>query len=66
MSDALRFENLMGKAALKTWSGLPREVQERLFETAVGEDETLRQALAVYLHDHHPQTMHPPKPTSVV
>ena len=38
---------------------------ERLFEDATGDDETLRQQLAIYLHDHHPRTAHPPKPTAV-
>jgi len=41
---------------------LPRDLQERLFEDAVGGDEQLRQQLVVYLHDHHPRTAHPPKP----
>jgi hypothetical protein len=36
-----------------------------LFEGAVGGDEALRQQLAIYLHDRHPRTAHPPKPTAV-
>ena len=31
----LRFEHLVGRAALKLWSDLPRDLQERLFEDAV-------------------------------
>jgi hypothetical protein len=58
----LRFEHKMGRAALKLWSELPRELQERLFEDAVGGDEQLRHQLAVHLHDQHPRTAHPPKP----
>jgi hypothetical protein len=60
----LRFEHLVGRAALKAWSDLPRELQERVFEDAVGGDTALRHKLAVYLHDHHPRTAHPPKPTA--
>ena len=61
----LRFEHLMGRAALKLWSDLPRDLQERLFEDAVGGDEALRQHLAIYLHEHHPRTTHPRRPTAV-
>ena len=56
----LRFEHNVGRAALTTlWPDLPRDLQERLVEGAVGGDEHLRQQLAVYLHDHHPRTTHP-------
>jgi len=55
----------VGRAALKLWSDLPHDLQDRLFEDAVGGDEQLRHQLAVYLHDHHPRTAHPTKPTAV-
>ena len=61
----LRFEHIVGRAALTLWPDLPRHLQERLFEDATGDDETLRQQLAIYLHDHHPRAAHPPKPTAV-
>jgi hypothetical protein len=32
---ASEFERLLGRAALRLWSDLPRDVQEKLFETAV-------------------------------
>jgi hypothetical protein len=32
----------------------------------VGSDEQLRYQLAVYLHQHHPRTAHPPRPTAFV
>jgi hypothetical protein len=64
-NSTLEFERLLGKAALALWSDLPRDVQEKLFETAVGEDEIIRSHLASYLHDHHPKTTHPPKPTQL-
>jgi hypothetical protein len=57
------FERLLGKAALALWADLPRVVQEGLFETAVAEDAIIRNHLASYLHDHHPKTAHPAKPT---
>ena len=67
MSESiLRFQQSIGRAALRLWPDLPREFQEQLFEQAVGADETLRHQLAQYLHDHHPRTAHPAKPTAVV
>jgi hypothetical protein len=59
------FERLLGKAALALWADLPRDVQENLFETAVAEDLIIRNHLASYLHDHHPKTAHPAKPTQL-
>ena len=58
------FERLLGKAAL-AGADLPRDVQENLFETAVAEDIIIRNHLASYLHDHHPKTAHPTKPTQL-
>jgi hypothetical protein len=54
------FERLLGHAAPKLWPDLPRDVQELLFETAVPTDAMIRNRLAVFLHDHHPRTAHPP------
>jgi hypothetical protein len=65
MTDRSRFQDAIGRAALELWPDLPREVQEHLFEYVATEDYTLRQPLATYLHEHHPRTAHPPKPTSV-
>jgi hypothetical protein len=59
------FERLLGHAALKLWPDLPRDVQELLFETAVPNDPLIRNRLAVFLHDRHPRTAHPPKPTQL-
>jgi hypothetical protein len=56
------FEQMLGHAALRLWSELPREVQEKLFETAVPLDPVIRNRLAIFLHDRHPRTAHPPKP----
>lgn len=62
MTDENRLIKLVGEGVLRLWPELPREAQERLFEEAVGDDEAIRHALALYLHDHHPCTAHPPKP----
>lgn len=60
-----RCEALIGRSALALWSRFPRDVQEMLFEAAVSGNESLRHDLAVFLHDRHPRTAHPPKPTVV-
>ena len=62
MSDNSRFAQVVGSGVLRLWAKLPRDIQERLFEEAVGDDEALRHSLALYLHDRHPRTVHPPKP----
>ena len=41
------FERLLGHAALRLWPELPREVQEKLFETAVPLDPVVRNRLAI-------------------
>ena len=33
----LRFEHMVGRAALKRWPELPRNLQEQLFDDAVGQ-----------------------------
>jgi hypothetical protein len=66
MSKSLsEFERLVGHAALQLWPELPREVQEKLFETAVPIDPAIRNRLAIFLHDRHPRTVHPPKPSQL-
>lgn len=59
-----QFAALLGHAALKVWPELPRDAQERLFAAAVN-DGVIANALAIYLHDRHPRTAHPPKPTAL-
>jgi hypothetical protein len=66
MSETVsEFERLLGQAALRLWADLPRDVQEKLFETAVPVDEAVRNRLAIFLHDRHPKTAHPPKPKGI-
>jgi hypothetical protein len=57
-----RFALALGEAVIGVWAKLPQEVQELLFEQAVRaghhdeRDESLREQLAVFLHDRHPRT----------
>jgi hypothetical protein len=59
-----RYFLVLGAAAADLWSALPQELQHSLFERAVvlghkGErDESLREQLAKFLHDHHTRTHH--------
>jgi hypothetical protein len=54
-----RYVEVLGLAALDLWSELPQDIQHRLFERAVARghrteaDESLREQLAAFLHDHH-------------
>ncbi|MGE5365902.1 MAG: hypothetical protein ACM3PO_01310 [Betaproteobacteria bacterium] len=58
-----RYLLVLGAAAADLWSELPHDLQQRLFERAVllghqGEqDESLREQLAKFLHDHHERTI---------
>ena len=63
--DENKFAALLGHAALKVWPELPRDAQEMLFAAAV-DDGVIANTLAIFLHDHHPRTAHPPKPTALV
>ena len=52
----------LGKAVTHVWAELPMPIQEKLFEHAVvaghrtERDESLREQLAKFLHDHHART----------
>ncbi|MCC6778359.1 MAG: hypothetical protein IT537_17250 [Hyphomicrobiales bacterium] len=56
------FRRALGTAVVHLWAELPQEVQEKVFEHAViaghrsERDESLREELAKYLHDHHART----------
>jgi hypothetical protein len=62
---ANQLELLLGRAALQLWPDLPRDVQEKLFEAAVPIDAALRNRMAIFLHDLHPRTAHPPRPVGL-
>ena len=59
---AERYLLVLGTAAADLWSSLPQELQHTLFERAVvlghktERDESLREQLAKFLHDHHART----------
>lgn len=47
----------LGEAVVKCWNRFPHEVQQMLFEAAAARDENgLRGALALFLHDHNART----------
>ena len=60
--DGDRIARILGAALIETWSELPRDIQETLFERAVvlghrsERDESLREQLAQFLHQHHRRT----------
>jgi hypothetical protein len=57
-----RFSRVLGHAVIAAWSDLPKPVQHELFERAVAlgheaeRDESLREELAQFLHEHHKRT----------
>jgi hypothetical protein len=60
--DIARYFLALGAAAADLWSDLPPDLQQALFERAVllghqsERDESLREELAKFLHDHHQRT----------
>ncbi len=60
--DAARYFLVLGAAAADLWSELPHDLQHTLFERAVvlghksERDESLREQLAKFLHEHHART----------
>jgi hypothetical protein len=56
------FQLALGTAVVHVWGELPQEIQEKLFEHAVvaghqsERDESLREELAKYMHEHHERT----------
>jgi hypothetical protein len=58
-NSAERYLLVLGTAAADLWSSLPQGLQHVLFERAVvlghksERDESLREQLAKFLHDHH-------------
>jgi hypothetical protein len=52
-----KLDRALGQAVAQCWSKLVPEIQQTLFEAAVQvEGETMRQALAIHLHDKHERT----------
>jgi hypothetical protein len=57
---------LLGQATAEVWGDLERDLQEAIFEKAAQAAPEIRAQLATYLHDRHPRTLHPPRPTAAV
>jgi len=63
--DTARYFLVLGAAAADLWSNLPQDLQHLLFERAVvlghqsERDESLREQLAKFLHEHHERTLLP-------
>jgi hypothetical protein len=61
-SENERMARVLGAAVISRWAELPQDVQEKLFEAAIvlghqtERDESLREQLAKFLHDHHKRT----------
>jgi hypothetical protein len=53
----------LGEAVAAVWGKLPADVQQALFEAAIGSaGEGSRETLAIYLHGRHPRTVQSDKP----
>jgi hypothetical protein len=53
----------LGEAVAAVWGRLPTEVQQALFEAAIGSAGVgSREKLAIYLHGRHPRTSLSEKP----
>ena len=64
VANGNRLAALLGHAVVKVWADLPRDSQELLFAAAV-DDGVVANELAELLHDRHPRTAHPAKPTRI-
>jgi hypothetical protein len=51
-----RYFLVLGAAALDLWSHLPQALQAVVLGHKSERDESLREQLAKFLHDHHPRT----------
>jgi hypothetical protein len=59
--DAKRFADILGMAVVQQWHALGQDAQRLIFEAAVdrcgrADDPDFREALATFLHAHHPRT----------
>jgi hypothetical protein len=58
--SAEQLTRALGEAVVRTWSNLPKDVQNCLFQAAVTfQGESIRPQLAIFLHDKHPRTSDP-------
>jgi hypothetical protein len=55
-------EAILGRTLFQLWPELPKEVQEKIFE-AMSCEPGVKRSIATTLHDHHPMTAHPIRPS---
>jgi hypothetical protein len=51
-----RISRALGDAAVRMWAGPPHDLQSRLFNEVVAENEDMKPDLALLLHEKHPRT----------
>jgi hypothetical protein len=49
-----RISRALGDAVVRMWAGLPHDLQSRLFDEVVSENEDMKPDLALLLHEQHP------------
>ena len=48
-----RISRALGDAVVRMWAGLPHDLQSRLFDEVVAENEDMKPDLALLLHEQH-------------
>ena len=51
-----RISRALGHAVARMWAGLPHDLQSRLFDEVVAENEDMKPDLALLLHEQHSRT----------
>ena len=46
----------LGDAVVRMWAGLPHDLQSRLFDEVVSENQDMKPDLALLLHEQYPRT----------
>jgi hypothetical protein len=46
----------LGDAVVRMWAGLPHDLQSRLFDEVVSENQDMKPDLALLLHEQYPST----------
>ena len=56
MITADQISRALGDAVARMWAGLPHDLQSRLFDEVVSENEDMKPDLALLFHEQHPRT----------
>ena len=51
-----RISRALGDAVVRMWAGLPHDLQSRLFDEVVSENQDMKPDLALLLHEQYPRT----------